>query len=399
MSEKRLFTSESVTEGHPDKVCDQVADAVLDAILERDPHARVACEVCATTGLVLVMGEISCHCYVEISEVARETIREIGYTRAKFGFDADTCAVITSIGQQSSDISLGVDRALEVRSTCGCGASEADERDLIGAGDQGMIFGYASRETPELMPLPITLSHRLAKQVATIRKKGVVDYLRPDGKTQVTVEYEGDRPVRVDTVIVSAQHDDKVAQETLASEIIEYVIKPTVPEDLMDADTRILVNPTGRFEKGGPSADSGLTGRKLIVDTYGGMARHGGGALSGKDPTKVDRSAAYAARHVAKNLVAAGIADRCEVQVAYAIGVARPVSISVDTFGTGVLSDGRVTEIVREVFDLRPEAIIRKFDLRRPIYRQVSAYGHFGRPDLDLPWEALDMVEEVRKRM
>ncbi|MDD2201087.1 MAG: methionine adenosyltransferase [Firmicutes bacterium] len=399
MREKRLFTSESVTEGHPDKVCDQVADAVLDAILEKDPFARVACEVCATTGLVLVMGEITCHCYVEISEIARETIREIGYTRAKFGFDADTCAVITSIGQQSSDIRLGVDRALEVRSKCGCGASHADECDLVGAGDQGMIFGYASRETPELMPLPITLSHRLAKQVAKIRKTGVVDYLRPDGKTQVTVEYEGDRPVRVDTIIVSAQHDDKVTQETLTSEIIEYVIKPTVPEDLMDDDTRILVNPTGRFEKGGPSADSGLTGRKLIVDTYGGMARHGGGALSGKDPTKVDRSAAYAARHVAKNLVAAGIADRCEVQVAYAIGVARPVSISVDTFGTGVLSDGRVTEIVREVFDLRPEAIIRKFDLRRPIYRQVSAYGHLGRPDLDLPWEALDMVEEVRKRM
>jgi len=399
VSEKRLFTSESVTEGHPDKVCDQIADAVLDAILEKDPWARVACEVCATTGLVLVMGEISCHCYVEIPEITRETIRDIGYIRAKFGFDGDTCAVITSIDQQSPDISLGVDRALEVRSSCGGGTRGADECDLIGAGDQGMVFGYASRETDELMPLPITLSHNLARRLAEIRKTGVVDYLRPDGKTQVTVEYENGRPIRIDTIIVSAQHDDEVSQETLTSGIIEYVIKPVIPSDLIDADTRILVNPTGRFEKGGPSADSGLTGRKLIVDTYGGMARHGGGALSGKDPTKVDRSAAYAARHVAKNLVAAGVADKCEVQIAYAIGVARPVSISVDTYGTGAIPDERITRIVREVFDLRPEAIIRKFDLRRPIYRQVSVYGHFGRPDLDLPWEALDMVEEVRKRM
>lgn len=406
MLERRFFTSESVTEGHPDKVCDQIADAVLDALLGNDQGARVACEVCATTGLVLVMGEVTCKCYVDIPAIVRNTVREIGYTRAKYGFDADNCAVLVTIGEQSQDISMGVDRALEVRtaSTCsGTGACSvsADELEMTGAGDQGMIFGYATRETPELMPLPITLAHNLAKELARIRKADILTYLRPDGKTQVTVEYAGNEPVRVDTVVVSAQHAENVPHETIVSDITDMVIRTVIPEGMMDKKTRILVNPTGRFEKGGPSADSGLTGRKIIVDTYGGMARHGGGAFSGKDPTKVDRSAAYAARHVAKNLVAAGVADECEVQVAYAIGVARPVSIAVDTRGTGAdgMPDWRIKDIVEKLFDLRPKAIIDGFRLRRPMYRQLAAYGHFGRPELDLPWERLDMVDEIRKHM
>lgn len=398
LSEKRLFTSESVTEGHPDKVCDQIADAILDGLLAADQESRVACEVCATTGLVFVMGEISTQGYVDIPHIVRETVREVGYTRAKYGFDGDTCGVVTSIGEQSSDISMGVNHALEKRTR------RADEQpnhdwDAMGAGDQGMIFGYAVQETEELMPMPITLAHRLAQRLAQVRKDKTLEWLRPDGKTQVTVEYDGRLPARVDTVVVSAQHDEKVDSPTIEQDIITHVIRPVVPEGMLDADTRILVNPTGRFEKGGPAADSGLTGRKLIVDTYGGMARHGGGALSGKDATKVDRSAAYAARHVAKNLVAAGVAHQCEVQIAYAIGVARPVAISVDTYGSGSMSDERITRIVREVFDLRPAAIIENFGLRRPIYRAVSCYGHFGRPELSLPWEQLDKAEEIRKRM
>lgn len=398
MTEKRLFTSESVTEGHPDKVCDQIADAILDGLLAVDQESRVACEVCATTGLVFVMGEITTRGYVDIPSIVRETVREVGYTRAKFGFDGDTCGVVTSIGEQSSDIKIGVDHALEKRIPDACGQSNNDW-DSVGAGDQGMIFGYAVRETEDLMPMPITLAHNLAQRLAEVRRDKLVEWLRPDGKTQVTVEYEGRRPIRVDTVVVSAQHDEKVDTATIERDIGEHVIAPVVPCDMVDAKTRVLVNPTGRFEKGGPAADSGLTGRKLIVDTYGGMARHGGGALSGKDATKVDRSAAYAARHVAKNLVAAGVAHQCEVQIAYAIGVARPVAISVDTYGTGTMPDDRITRIVREVFDLRPAAIIHNFGLRRPIYRPVSCYGHFGRPELKLPWEMLDKVEEIRKRM
>lgn len=398
MSEKRLFTSESVTEGHPDKVCDQIADAVLDGLLAVDQESRVACEVCATTGLVFVMGEISTQGYVDIPHIVRETVREVGYTRAKYGFDGDTCGVVTSIGEQSSDISMGVNHALEKRTPDACVQPNHDW-DTVGAGDQGMIFGYAVRETEDLMPMPITLAHRLAQRLAQVRRDKLVEWLRPDGKTQVTVEYEGHRPIRVDTVVVSAQHDERVDNATIDRDIRDHVISAVVPEDMVDANTRILVNPTGRFEKGGPAADSGLTGRKLIVDTYGGMARHGGGALSGKDATKVDRSAAYAARHVAKNLVAAGIAHQCEVQIAYAIGVARPVAISVDTYGTGSISDDRITRIVREVFDLRPAAIIHKFGLRQPIYRPVSCYGHFGRPELNLPWETLDKVDEIRERM
>jgi len=391
---KRLFTSESVTEGHPDKVCDQIADAVLDEILLQDPYARVACEVCATTGLVIVMGEFTCDGYVEIPDVVRTTVKEIGYTRAKFGFDGDTCGVMVAIGAQSHDIRDAVNCALEVRHA-GNGSS-VDQYDKVGAGDQGMMFGYACTETPELMPLPIVLAHRLAKRLAQVRREGLLRYLRPDGKTQVTVEYDDNGPVRVDTVVVSAQHDDVVTQDQLREDLSEHVIKPVIGEYEAGEPPRILVNPSGRFEKGGPAADSGLTGRKIIVDTYGGMCRHGGGAFSGKDPTKVDRSGSYAARHVAKNLVAAGAAARCEVQVAYAIGVARPVAIEVDTFGTGVVPDSRLAEVVRKVFDLRPAAIIDRFDLRRPIYRQVAVYGHFGRPDLDLPWERLDLVDQVK---
>lgn len=390
---RRLFTSESVTEGHPDKIADKISDAVLDTIFEKDPYARVACETMVTTGLVLVSGEITCNCYVDIPRVVRETVREIGYTRAKYGFDGDTCAVLTAIDEQSSDIALGVNRAIEVRDL----QSVEDEFEATGAGDQGMMFGYASNETPELMPLPISLAHRLAKRLAVVRKNRVLPYLRPDGKTQVTVEYENDRPVRIDTIVVSAQHHPKVTLEVIHRDIIAQVIRPVVPPELLDDKTRIFVNPTGRFVIGGPQGDTGLTGRKIIVDTYGGMARHGGGAFSGKDPTKVDRSASYAARYVAKNIVASGLAEKCEFQVAYAIGVARPVSIRVETFGTGKVDNRGLVELVQKHFDLRPAAIIRDLDLRRPIYRQLAAYGHFGRDDLDLPWERTDKAEVLRR--
>ena len=387
---RRLFTSESVTEGHPDKMCDQISDAILDALLERDPMSRVACETTASTGLIHVMGEITTNCYVDIQKIVRQVVREIGYDRAKFGFDSETCAVITNIDEQSADIALGVDKSLEAKE---------DGRDNLdnGAGDQGMMFGYACRETEELMPLPISLAQKMAKRLTDVRKAGLVDYLRPDGKTQVTVEYdENNRPVRVDTVVLSTQHAPEVTLEQIRQEMIELVIKPTVPAELLDENTRFFVNPTGRFVIGGPQGDSGLTGRKIIVDTYGGSAPHGGGAFSGKDPTKVDRSAAYAARWVAKNIVAAGLAERCQLQLAYAIGVAQPVSVRVDTFGTGVISDEALEEKVNKVFDLRPTAIINALDLRRPIYRQTAAYGHFGRTDLDLPWERLDMVEALK---
>lgn len=390
---RRLFTSESVTEGHPDKIADQISDGVLDSIFEKDPSARVACETLVTTGLVLVSGEITCNCYVDIPKIARETVREIGYTRAKYGFDCDTCAVLTAIDEQSSDIAQGVDLALEVRD----GRELDDILEATGAGDQGMMFGYAVNETPELMPMPVSLAHQLARRLAVVRKTGLLPYLRPDGKTQVTVEYEDNRPVRVDTIVVSTQHDAKATLEEIQKDIIEHVITPVIPSEYINGTTRFLVNPSGRFVIGGPQGDTGLTGRKIIVDTYGGMARHGGGAFSGKDPTKVDRSASYAARYVAKNIVAAGLADRCEFQVAYAIGVARPVSISVDTFGTGKVDEQTIVNLVREHFDLRPAGIIKELDLRRPIYRQVAAYGHFGRNDLDLPWERTDKAEALRR--
>ncbi|MGE5558478.1 MAG: methionine adenosyltransferase [Bacillota bacterium] len=396
MANRLLFTSESVTEGHPDKICDQISDGVLDALISQDKNARVACECAVTTGLVLVMGEITTSCdYVDIPKIARDIIRDIGYTRAKFGFDGDTCAVMTSIDEQSPDIALGVNKALEAKT----GEMTDSEIEAIGAGDQGMMVGYATNETPEYMPLPISLAHALVRRLAKVRKDKTLSYLRPDGKSQVTVEYDQGVPVRVDTIVVSTQHHPSIEQEKIRQDIIDAVIKPVVPAQFIDAKTRYLTNPTGRFVIGGPQGDSGLTGRKIIVDTYGGMARHGGGAFSGKDPTKVDRSAAYAVRHVAKNLVAAGLADKCEIQIAYAIGVARPVSVRIDTFGSGKLPDPDLVEVIKRHFDLRPAAIINNLNLRRPIYKQVAAYGHFGRPDLDLPWEKLDKVEELKKEL
>ena len=395
--EKRLFTSESVTEGHPDKMCDAISDAILDALMEQDPMSRVACETATTTGLVMVMGEITTKAYVDIQKIVRETVREIGYDRAKYGFDCDTCGVLTAIDEQSADIALGVDKALEAKQAGEKHMTE-EELDAIGAGDQGMMFGFASDETEEYMPYPIALAHKLSRQLTKVRKDGTLTYLRPDGKTQVTVEYdENDKPMRLDAVVLSTQHDPEVTQEQIHEDIKKYVFDPILPAEMVDEDTKFFINPTGRFVIGGPHGDSGLTGRKIIVDTYGGYARHGGGAFSGKDCTKVDRSAAYAARYVAKNMVAAGLAKKCEIQLSYAIGVAHPTSIQVDTFGTGKLSDHRLTEIVRENFDLRPAGIIKMLNLRRPIYKQTAAYGHFGRNDLNLPWEALDKVEELKK--
>lgn len=390
MTERRLFTSESVTEGHPDKIADQISDAILDAILAKDPEARVACETMVTTGLVLIAGEIRTETYVDMQKVARDTIRDIGYTRAKYGFDADTCAVLVSIDDQSPDIAVGVDDSVEYKS------EEHDELDKIGAGDQGLMFGFASNETPEMMPLPISLSHKLTKQLATVRKDGTLDYLRPDGKAQVTVEYgEGDIPERIDAIVISTQHHPDVTYEQLKKDIIKHVIQEVIPEVWLDDETKYYINPTGRFVVGGPQGDAGLTGRKIIVDTYGGYARHGGGAFSGKDATKVDRSASYVARYIAKNLVAAGLADKVEVQLAYAIGVAQPVSISVDTFETGKVSEKEMIEAIRKTFDLRPAGIIKMLDLKRPIYKQTAAYGHFGRLDLDLPWERTDKADNL----
>ncbi|SFH90584.1 methionine adenosyltransferase [Pisciglobus halotolerans] len=392
MKEKKLFTSESVSEGHPDKLADQISDAILDAILEKDPDARVACETTVTTGLVLVAGEISTSAYVDIQRIVRDTIREIGYTRAKFGFDADTCGVIVAIDEQSGDIAMGVDDAVEFKET------NDDQLNQIGAGDQGLMFGFAINETPELMPLPISLSHRLTKRIAALRKEKVLNYLRPDAKAQVTVEYdEKDKPLRVDTVVISTQHSPELTYEQLKKDMIEQVIKHEIPEALLDEQTKYFINPTGRFVIGGPQGDCGLTGRKIIVDTYGGYARHGGGAFSGKDPTKVDRSASYAARYIAKNIVAAGLADKCEVQLAYAIGVAQPVSIAIDTFETGKVSESLLIEAVRENFDLRPAGIIKMLDLQRPIYKQTAAYGHFGRTDIDLPWEKTDKTNALKE--
>lgn len=388
---KRLFTSESVTEGHPDKICDQISDAVLDSILEKDPMARVACETAVTTGMVLVMGEISTKCYVDIPKLVRETIKEIGYDRAKYGFDCETCSVLTSIDEQSGDIAMGVDEALESR------VGESDNVEAVGAGDQGMMFGFATNETEEFMPLPIAMAHRLSRRLSEVRKNGTLAYLRPDGKTQVTVEYDDNKVVRIDTIVISTQHGEDISQEQIRKDLMEHVIRAVVPAELLDDKTKYFINPTGRFVVGGPQGDSGLTGRKIIVDTYGGYGRHGGGAFSGKDPTKVDRSAAYAARWVAKNLVAAGVADKLEIQLAYAIGVAKPVSIEIETFGTGKKSEEKIASIVEKVFDLRPGAIIRDLELRRPLYKQTAAYGHFGRNDLNLPWEQLNKVEEIKK--
>ena len=392
--EKLLFTSESVTEGHPDKICDQISDAVLDALLAQDPMSRVACETAVTTGLVLVMGEITTKAQIDIQTIVRETIREIGYDRAKYGFDCDTCGVIVALDKQSTDIAMGVDKALEAKEN----HMSDEEIEAIGAGDKGMMFGYATNETPELMPYPISLAHKLARKLTEVRKNGTLPYLRPDGKTQVSVEYdENGKPCRLEAVVLSTQHDENVSQEQIHADIKKYVFDPVLPQDMIDDETKFFINPTGRFVIGGPNGDSGVTGRKIIVDTYGGYARHGGGAFSGKDCTKVDRSAAYAARYVAKNIVAAGLAEKCEIQLSYAIGVARPTSIMVDTFGTGKLADDKLVEIIRENFDLRPAGIIKMLDLRRPIYKQTAAYGHFGRTDIDLPWEKTDKVDDLKK--